>query len=83
VSQQVSQTYTHAELDRKTRRIHRRRRFQAIRYHAARPVMRLLCLPRRHAFWQRDTMLTALASGRSKRCRWCRRLVVKKRYRQP
>ena len=79
----MSKTHTDPELAAATRRIHRKRRVQVIRYRAARPFMRPLCLPRRHAFWERDTMLTAMASGRSKRCRWCHRLVVKKRYRQP
>jgi hypothetical protein len=42
---------------------------------------RPLCLARRHARWERETTLTALASGRSKRCGSCNRLVLKKEFR--
>jgi hypothetical protein len=77
----MEQVHTDAELAAATRRIHRKRLAGTIRYQAARPLMRLLCLPRRHAHWARDTMLTAMASGRSKRCRWCNRLVVKRPFR--
>ena len=74
----MNQVHTDPELAAATRRIHRKRFIQGVRHRAAKPVMRLLCVPRRHAFWERDTMLTAMASGRSKRCRWCNRLVVKR-----
>lgn len=69
------------ELARKTRQIHRKRFWGGVRYRFLRVFARPFCLPRRHAFWERDTILAALASGRSKRCRWCNRLVVKKQYR--
>jgi hypothetical protein len=42
---------------------------------------RPLCLVGRHAHWERDTTLTALAYGRSKRCGSCNRLVLKKEFR--
>jgi len=45
------------------------------------PLGRPFCLPRRHKHWARDTMLTALATGRSRRCRYCNRLVVKPPFR--
>ena len=49
---------------------------------AQRPAGRLLCLPRQHQHWGgRDTMLTALAGGRSQRCRYCNRLILKAQYR--
>jgi len=44
-------------------------------------MQRPLCLPRRHAHWERETMLMAFGSGRSKRCGTCNRLVLKKQYR--
>ena len=71
----------HPDLARKTRQIHRKRFWGRVRFRVLRVFMRPLCLPRRHAFWERDTMLTAMASGRSKRCRWCNRLVVKREFR--
>lgn len=71
-----------AELAARTRRIHRQRFWGGVRYRAARPFMRALCAPRRHAHWARETMLIALASGRSKRCRWCNRLVLKPGFRR-
>lgn len=49
---------------------------------AANKAKRPLCLVRRHRHWARETMLTALASGRSKRCGACNRLVLKAQYRQ-
>lgn len=70
-----------SDLARQTRQIHRRRFWGRLRRRTVLPFMRPLCVLRRHAFWERDTMLTALASGRSKRCRWCNRLVVKKQFR--
>ena len=49
---------------------------------AQRPLGRLLCLPRKHGQWAgRDTTLTALAGRRSKRCRYCNRLILKPEYR--
>jgi hypothetical protein len=72
---------TPAELARRTRQIHRERFWGGVRYRSGRPFMRLLCLVRRHAHWSGETMLAALASGRSRRCRWCSRLVLKPQYR--
>lgn len=42
---------------------------------------RTICLAGRHSSWARETMLLALSSGRSRRCRLCNRLVLKKEYR--
>ena len=42
---------------------------------------RPLCWMRRHRHWEHETILLALASGRSKRCGVCNRLVLKKQYR--
>jgi len=42
---------------------------------------RLACVLRRHRHWEREGMLQALATGKSKRCPRCNRLVLKKRYR--
>jgi hypothetical protein len=50
-------------------------------YRIVRPFMRVLCLPRRHGNWQREPLLAALAYSRSKRCKWCNRLVLKKEFR--
>jgi hypothetical protein len=44
---------------------------------------RPLCVLRRHKHWSgHDTTLTALASGRSKRCPSCNRLILKPQYRR-
>lgn len=43
---------------------------------------KLLCLVRRHRHWERETLLIALASGRSARCGTCNRLVLKKEFRR-
>lgn len=49
---------------------------------AANKAKRPLCLLRRHRHWERESMLIALASGRSKRCGACNRLVLKPQYRK-
>jgi hypothetical protein len=49
----------------------------------ARPVMRALCMVRGHRRWEREALLQALASGRSQRCTWCNRLVLKREHRRP
>jgi len=72
---------SHEELARRTRHIHRKNFWRGIRYRTYAAAMRPLCLPRRHAHWQRDTLLTALAGGRSRRCTWCNRLVLKPEFR--
>lgn len=59
----------------------RQRFWRGIRYRAARPVMRLLCVPRHHRRWGHQSMIHAFATGDSKRCRWCNRLVFKKEFR--
>jgi hypothetical protein len=46
-----------------------------------RPLKLPLCWLRRHRHWERETMLIALGSGRSKRCRTCNRLVLKPEFR--
>ena len=43
---------------------------------------RPLCWLRRHRHWERESMLIALAGGRSKRCGVCNRLVLKKQFRE-
>lgn len=44
-------------------------------------TQRPLCRMRRHEHWERETMLLALAGGRSIRCPACNRLVLKSQYR--
>ena len=44
-------------------------------------LKRPLCWLRRHRHWEQETLLIALASGKSKRCGVCNRLVLKKQFR--
>jgi hypothetical protein len=64
-----------------TRRIHRKRAMRKLWFKVRYPFMRPLCLLRRHDHWQRETMLLAMAGGRSVRCHTCNRLILKAQYR--
>lgn len=69
------------DLAKQTRKLHRKKFWRTIRYRSEKPFMRILCVLRRHSYWEVETLLSALASGRSKRCRWCNRLVLKPKFR--
>jgi hypothetical protein len=69
-------------MDTLTRKLHREKFWKELRYSIAWPFVNILCLFRQHAFWERETIIEAMTTGHSKRCRWCNRLVMKKFYRR-
>lgn len=46
-----------------------------------RPFKRPGCWAGRHKHWERESLLYALGSGRSRRCGVCNRLVLKRQFR--
>ena len=66
--------------DQQTRRLHRQRFRRKVWYRLRWPVMRVICILDEHSFWARESMLVTLGTRRSKRCKWCNRLIIKRQY---
>lgn len=71
-----------AYYEKHTRKIHRKRFWKSVFFQVRKPFMLAFCVLGDHEAWQHQSLLGALASGKSERCKWCNRLVLKKEYRQ-